>query len=91
MSNIDYFMAGLSRAVVRVNERRDKKAQHTQKIESKGEFSGDAAFSKTKIKPSVFKLTDEQYKTIITSKMISHIKKKGAMNDYSYHGRPSPI
>lgn len=91
MSDIDYFMAGLSRAVVRANERRDKQAQHTQKIENKVEFSGDAVFSKTKIKPSVFKLANEQYKTIITSKMISHIKKKGAMNDYSYHGRPSPI
>lgn len=56
MSDIDYFMASISRAVVRVNERRDKQEQHAQKIESKGEFSGDAVFSKTKIKPSA--LTD---------------------------------
>ncbi|WP_348748386.1 hypothetical protein [Pseudomonas rhodesiae] len=91
MNNVDCFMAGLSRAIVRANERRDKKAQHALKVESKGECIGDAVFSNTNIKSSASKLTDEQYKTIIISKMISHIKKKGAMNDYPHHGRTSPI
>jgi hypothetical protein len=74
MCNAESFMRGFQRAHVR----RAKQEQHIQKVDGNGKFFSKPVDGNTKIKSSASKLTDEQYKTIITSKMITYIKSKGA-------------
>lgn len=74
MCNAESFMRGFQRAHIR----RAKQEQHIQKVDSDGKCASKPVNRNTKIKSSASKLTDEQYKTIITSKMITYIKSKGA-------------
>lgn len=75
MSNLDYFTAGIAKAVARRKAQQPKQSiQTTQKV------CNDASniLATTNI---VVKLSDEQYRTTIIQKMINHIRQKKEKNN----------
>lgn len=73
VSNLDYFSRGLIKAFER---RRAMQQQTMQEAQTVDKADHNSYVITTNVTTKT--LSDEQYKTIITSKMITYIKNKGA-------------
>ena len=75
MSSLNYFTAGIARAVAKRKEQQSKQSiQTTQKVCS--DASNTIATTNT-----IVKVSDEQYRTTIIQKMINHIRQKKEKNN----------